>query len=279
MFTSLISAKNRAAEHSQSVTIQPSARPTKKERRQERKQQARKHKETEIQHSFKEMTFQELRTTKDKLLAENNKDAAVKFLERMMTTCDDLAELRTVRLEYADMLYDTRDFIKAGTTYQEFIKLYPGSEKAEYAHYKAILCSFEQIKDAERDQTKTRETLDLATTFLEKAALFVTYTPRVIELADKCRQRLLEHEISITNFYLNRGSTVSAQKRIEGMRTTFSTMLPASESSILSLEIDLATKTNNLVLADTKRKELAQKFPDTYATLTAPKPVKLAHRF
>lgn len=273
--TSLIAAKKQT----QGVVLQPAARPTKKERRQERKQEARKRKQTEITHSFKEMTFQELTITKDKLLKEGNKQAAVKFLERMKTTCDDLAELRAVTLEYADILYDTRDFSTAGTIYQEFTKLYPGSERVEYAHYKAILCSFEQIQDAERDQTKTRETLDLTTTFLDKAALFVVYAPQVIDIANKCRQRLLENEISIANFYLNRGSTLSAQKRIEGMRTTFATALPSSESSILSLEIDLATKVNNPVLAETKRKELAQKFPDVYTTLTAPKPVRLAHRF
>jgi outer membrane assembly lipoprotein YfiO len=261
-----------------SSTAESPTTPTKKNGKKKRKpKKKRESKSQKERHTLNTMTYEELKEAKDRYLKNNDKPTALKFLAKMVPKCDDLKELHVIMLELADLHYTLGEFEDAGTVYQEFIKLYPGSEKVEYATYKALVCSFDQIRDADRDQSKTKDTLELANTFLNRS-VFVTHRKQVQEIATKCQQRLLDSDISVINFYLNRGSNNAAQKRLAQVRENFIAPLPASEATILALEANVAQAQNDLKLAENKRLELALKFPTQSAAL-APQPVKLANRF
>lgn len=221
--------------------------------------------EKKKKHTLRDMTYEELKEAKGRYLANNDPVGASKFLEKMLPMCADLNELHDIMLELADLFYTLEDREKAGKIYQEFSKLYPGSSKVEYAYFKAIECSFAQISDPERDQSKTKETIELAEQFLERAMVFTTYTPNVSEILAKSRTQLLESEMGIFNFYLDRGMIRSAEKRLANIRKEFLPFIPTIEPQILSVELSLAEQRKNKDLVDQKLAELTQKFPDFIA--------------
>lgn len=213
------------------------------------------------------MNFEELKEAKDRYLANNDKVGALKFMEKMVSKTNDLETLRTLMLDVADLLYETRNqqvgnLDKAATMYKEYLTLYPGSAKAEYASYKAVICVFDRIGDYDRDQTKTVETLELAERFLEQTDLYKTYTQEVQTIATACKQRLFESEMNVLNFYIGRSRFTSANKRIETIRKDFAEKLDGAEQKILVYECELAQLQKNTQLFEKKQLELAQKFPD-----------------
>lgn len=211
---------------------------------------------------FKDMGYEELEKAKNARMAEKNYDAALRYFESMKPQCTDLRKLHDLMVEYADLLWTMQDLDKAGKMYQEFVKLYPGSDRNEYASYRAIECNFKQIRDIDRDQSKTIETIELAQQFLERSSVFVTYADQVQEIFIKCQEHLLASDIHVFHFYVHRGQLASAKKRLELIRTTFVPILPKREADILNLEWHFALEQNKSELAATKLAELTQKFPD-----------------
>ncbi len=226
------------------------------------------------------MTYQDLKDNKNKHVATNNKEVAIKYLEKMVPLCSDLAELHDLMLELKDLSFDTENIENAGKIYNEFINLYPGSPKTEYAYYKAITCSFKQIYDAERDQSKTKETIELAEAFL-KRPLFTAYQEQVRMIYTQCQEQLLASELNVFNFYVGRGRMVSAQKRLELIRATYIPVLPSAEARILACECHIAQEQNKMDLVEQKKKELTEKFPDFAQQMAeSNQPVhKFAYRF
>jgi len=212
------------------------------------------------------MNYLELKEGKERLMAAGDKEIALKYMQKMVPLCTDLSELCTLMVELADTLLETGSPDEAGTTYLEFTKLYPGHEKVEYATYKAIECRFNRILSADRDQTITREALELTEQFLARSDVFTTHIHDVERIRDACRTRLLESEISIASYYLKKGSFDEAEYRLTSMRSTFVPVLPSSEPDILHLECLLAEKQNNTEQLLKKQAELSERFPATNAT-------------
>jgi outer membrane assembly lipoprotein YfiO len=169
--------------------------------------------------TMSDMTYEELKARKNDLLSTDKK-TAIKYLERMSHMHTDYNELKNIQLELAQLLFETEDYAKASQMYHNFTLLFPGSEEAEFALYRAILASFNTILDAEHDQTKTVETQELARTFLERSS-FTTYKKEVQEIALKCRKRLLDSEINVFNFYIKRGNFVAAKSRLSAIKATY----------------------------------------------------------
>ncbi|GAG74971.1 unnamed protein product, partial [marine sediment metagenome] len=207
------------------------------------------------------MNFEELKQSKDEQLATNNKDGAIKFLEKMIPQCTDMRELEKIMIELGDLYYETERLTKAYTMYREFVNMYPGSQKVEYALYRAIVCKFDGINDAERDQTPTKETLALAEEFLERSDVFTTHIDDVKTIRKQCRDRLFDNVESIFNFYLNNKRVISASQRITTIKKEFGTkdeeenlLEVAFEPRIINLEIEFAQAiNNNELLAQNKR--------------------------
>jgi outer membrane assembly lipoprotein YfiO len=207
------------------------------------------------------MSLEELRTKKNECLAANNKKIAIKYLEKMVPLCNDLHELDQIMFELANLLCDLEQYAKASAMYQEYVKLYPSSKNAEEALYKAIKSNLQLISDAERDQTTTHETIELTDLFLTRPS-FTTYKKEVTKIRITCHERLLEHELSITNFYLKQGKTRSARRRLEGIRKDYIPQFSAIEPDIICLEYELAQKEHNTEEALQKIALLEEKFPD-----------------
>lgn len=219
--------------------------------------------------TVRKMNFAELEEFKNRCLERKDTYNAIKTLERMVPLCTDLEKLKYILIELADLLFDDGKLESSFKMYREFVRYYPGNEKVEYAQYKAILCKFYLMNDAERDQSNTRDTIEFANKFLEREDIFTTYSKEVRTIRSHCHQRLFESEVNVFEFYCNRGRYKSAQTRLANIRKDFMAITPAVEPYILTLEMNLAKEMNNATIADEKQKELNERFPTyTHTALT-----------
>jgi len=213
-------------------------------------------------HTISQMSFHELEYRKNKLLANGDKESAVKFLKQMIKVCEDLPKLHDIMLELADALFDLGSLKEAELIYRQFCTFYPGTKEVEYAQYKSILCSFYLTLSPDRDQTKTKETLELAQKFLSRKDTYSTHITDVEKIAYECQEKLAESEIGIIDFYTHRGAYISAQQRIDHLRKEFTTAMPNLEPRLINLECNIAQASHNQELFEQKQLELHTKFPN-----------------
>jgi outer membrane assembly lipoprotein YfiO len=209
--------------------------------------------------------YPKLKKSKDDYVAKGLKAEAAKYLERMIPLCDDHEESCNLLMELADIYFDVQDYTKAEKTYQEFVLLYPGNKKVEYAHFRVIDCGFKLTLDPERDQTKTEEILTACQEFLKKSE-FTHYKTDISAIAAQCTQKLLDHEINIFSFYLGRSSFKSAHARLETICKEFTLQLPACEPQFLELQYRLALAENKTQDILKTQWQLAQRFPEHEVT-------------
>lgn len=217
-------------------------------------------------HTMRDMSYEELKEHLQQKLAQDDIQGAIRYAEKMVPMCQDMHELRDLSLELADLLFKVGEIEKAGKLYTEFAKLYPGNDKVEYAYYRAITCAFSAILAPTRDQTKTKETLELAHAYLERADVFIEHKDEIKQIAYKCVERLTESEFGVIEFYLKRGNFKAVQNRIDGLRKDFGLQMLALEPRLLTLEVNLALKQNNNDLHLLKLAELEKRFPEYSAT-------------
>lgn len=128
--------------------------------------------------------------------------------------------IKTYKLGLADYCFQRQDYEKASIGYEEFFLLYPGSQEAEYAQYKSILCSFFLCLSSDRDQTQTLKTISLVQFFLARAKN-EKFIEESKEIHTTCRKKLFEHEAHVFAHYISRQKFTSAKKRIEYIEKNF----------------------------------------------------------
>lgn len=222
------------------------------ERQKQRFEQAKK--EEPFLRSIKEMNFAELKVTKAYSIEKGDHPRVLAILKRMMATATDIDELKDVRIELADYSFDNGELEEAATQYEDFLSFYPGSDLVEYAKYKLILCTYYQTLDADRDQSKTKQTIEQAQQFLTRKD-YQSYQADVGAIFKLCRNRLFENEISTFNYYLERHKLGAAEARLEQIKTAFNES--RFNPTVLSLEIQLAQLQGNSSLCEEKKLALA----------------------
>ncbi len=227
-----------------------------------------------------EMTFDEVIVSKNRVMAGKNYVSGLKYIERALRLADDIDETEKLLLEYANTLYICQRYEKASRAYNELVNLYPGSDEAEYALYQAVVCSSMLILDAERDQTKTNETIDLANQFLQRADVFVEYKEKVEAIKQSALRTLAQSEFDRCRFYINSAEYSQAQHRLNGIRKDWLVKLPDLEPDVLVLECTIAEKQKKPDLISEKKKELQDKFPQATIELAQNKQrTNFLHRF
>lgn len=218
---------------------------------------------------LKLMTEKELRTIADLALQLGWQDEAVKFLTRLMTLLKSTVAIKNIKLEIADINFDRGALKLAAAGYDEFLKLYPGDKKAEYAQYKGLLSNFYTMLSADRDQTPTLNTIKLADAFLAKNDVYKQFNNDVKAIKERCYYALYDHEVTVFEYYMNKGSFKAAETRLAALKKSYQSILPDTQPKNLHMEYRIAQAKNNPAEAEKIYQKLASLFPQ-YAT-------KLAH--
>jgi len=167
----------------------------------------------------------------------------IELFERLIALSDNHASVKQYKLQLADTHHQVHHIEKAAACYEDFAVMYPGSEEAEYALYKALACMFELSLDADRDQTNTKKTITLVKEFLKRAKN-QNLMQEAQEILQKCYDRLYEHEVYVFNFYTKKGNFTAAQMRLDYITKTFTETIAQLDEKIANLTIQLESAKN-----------------------------------
>ena len=126
-------------------------------------------------------------------------------------------------LRVADTFYEQGDpvnLVEAQYKYRDFINRYPSSEQADYAMLQMAMTAFKQMERPDRDQQKTRETVEKINDMIKaypRSPLRAEADQRLREAND----RLAKHEHLIARYYSRRGSHASAVQRLNFLIDTY----------------------------------------------------------
>lgn len=216
-------------------------------------------------HTLSTMTLDELHKSKTAALKRDDKEAAIRYLERMLKLVNDVDLAGKWFIELADLYFDTGQVTKAEQFYARFCALYQGHELAEYAHYKNIAAARASVHTIDRDQTKTEQVVALADGFLARS-VYTTYRPQVEKIRAECCQRLFESEQSICQFYINNKRFAAAQQRCNLIRDELQEKDPALEPQLLALSRDVAQACGDMQGYMQHKNDLIAKYPQ-YETM------------
>lgn len=182
-------------------------------------------KKQRMQHPYpkkliKDMNEQELVETLRYAKYTNDSHFIFKVFHALLAQSPNQNNLKNYKIDLADYCFSIKDYEKAVFTYEEFTSLYPGSQEAEYAQYKAIICSFFLCLEPSRDQSITDKTIFMIEEFLKKAQN-EEFIKEVKQIFTQCRQKLFEHEVHIFEHYLKQKKFSSTQKRYEYIEEKF----------------------------------------------------------
>ncbi len=195
----------------------------------------------QIQHTFSHMTYNELKIAKRRCIEAKNFEIAAKYLERMITLCEDVKEKATLIIELADIFYGQKEFDTAKKWYQEFEQLYPGNQLIEKAKRNIILCTNEGILSADRDQSPTEETLRLSQEYLDKDS-YKRCRAEIEKIKKECEAILAQADCNVTKFYIKQGDYSSAERRMKHIRTTWLEKVPQMSTALAQLEVHLGNE-------------------------------------
>ncbi len=221
-------------------------------------------------HTFSDMTYEELKTAKDKNMASKSFEIASKYFERMITLCENVSEKAELIIDLANLFYSQAEFDKAKKWYLEFERLYPGNALIEQAKWQIILCSKQRILTPDRDQAPTEETLELAKQYLNRDT-FKKYKDEIAKIKVECEELLAQADCSVANFYIRHGNYLSAEKRIKHVKDEWLAKVPSVATTVANLEIDLGA-----VWAEFKVSEESVKLAQA---VEVPKKTSMANRF
>jgi len=128
-------------------------------------------------------------------------------------------------LALADTQYERGNYQEAIDAYKNFVRLHPTHEKVEdgYVAFRVCECYVKEMPDDfflvppayEKDQTAVHDALRELNDFVDKYP-DSTYMKEAIQDRREVLRRLIEHEVYVARFYLDRDAPQAAILRLEG---------------------------------------------------------------
>ena len=185
----------------------------------------------------------------------------IALVEQLITLSSNDINIKDLKLQRADLHYSVHHIDKAAALYEDFGMLYPASKEAEYAWYKALVSRFELALDADKDQTNTRKTIEIAKEFL-KLAQNTDLIKEAATILMQCYERLYDHEVYVFTFYLKKKNFTAAQMRLDYIAKNFEAIFkdPATRIDDLNLRLDRFKNPTNYAPAKDSFQKRSQRF-------------------
>lgn len=120
-----------------------------------------------------------------------------------------------VRLALADSTFYQRkafNLIDAQSLYQDFVTLYGDHAMAPYAQFQNGMCSYKQVINPSRDQTRTRQAISELKE-VERRFPSSPYAGAAGVMVTKAEENLAEHEFMVGRFYMTKKKFNAAADR------------------------------------------------------------------
>ena len=131
-------------------------------------------------------------------------------------------EFPKAKLMLADSYFfrSTSQYPEALVEYMSFLNYFPQHEKRDYALYRAALCHYAAIENAERDQAETRQALTAFQNLLKETP----GSPYAVDARAKvtqCWRRLAESELIVGIQYVHTYHFQGAETRLKGLLESY----------------------------------------------------------
>ncbi len=185
----------------------------------------------------------------------------IALVEQLITLSSNDINIKDLKLQRADLHYSVHHIEKAAALYEDFGMLYPASKEAEYAWYKALVSRFELALDADKDQTNTRKTIEIAKEFL-KLAQNTDLIKEAATILMQSYERLYDHEVYVFTFYLKKKNFTAAQMRLDYIAKNFEAIFKdlATRIDDLKLRLDRVKNPTNYASAKDSFQKRSQRF-------------------
>jgi outer membrane protein assembly factor BamD len=190
--------------------------------------------------------------------ASRNYDEAVAQWKKVRESYSSPELTTQAELKIADAHFENKAFIEAAAAYEDFRKLHPGHDKASYALYRLGLSHYHQIAGIDTDQTPVKNAVLTLEGFLNQYPNSPYAADAQQKLAD-CRNKQLEYENYVGNFYLKTGKYGAAIKRLSEALVRFPNS-PKLDQTLFSLGKSYI-KAGDKVQGRAALKRLATEFP------------------
>jgi len=147
-------------------------------------------------------------------------DQAIEHWKRVKETFPDPELAAKAEIGIANAYFLNNDYIEAGAAYEDFRKLHPTHELAQFALYRQGLSSHNLITGIDTDQTPTKNALTLFESFVRLYPKS-QYVAKVQEKISDCRGKLAQYEIYVGRFYYRTDYFIAAIGRFEGALANF----------------------------------------------------------
>lgn len=235
----------------------------------------------------KDMTFGEALVCGYYYQHKNNFEMMTKCYERALAVGGKQALMKRVTIQLAEGYIQLQDYEKAKKHANTYVTLYPGDKDAKKAAYLEIEASYLSTRTSDRDQQKTRNTIELIDAYIKNYGDSTKansaeddHAAKIDEILLNSYTKLIESEINIAETYINRynhyknfSALNAAQKRIKHIKTVILPKIGIENTRLNDLE-ELVDKNMRFELSrvivqqpqDNKISELA----DSNESLSAP---------
>lgn len=147
-------------------------------------------------------------------------ETAVELWKRVRETFPEPELAAKAEIGIANAYFLNHDYIEAGAAYEDFRKLHPAHDLAQFALYRQGLASYNLITGIDTDQTPTKNALTLFESFVRQYPNS-QYVSRVQEKIVDCRGKLAQYEIYVGRFYYRTDAYPAAIGRFERVLIDF----------------------------------------------------------
>jgi outer membrane protein assembly factor BamD len=132
----------------------------------------------------------------------------------------------------ADAMYGDKRYEEAKFQYRRFLELFPANPEAAKAQFNSAMCSFQRMKDIDRDQSTTQEAVQEFQRLIQSYPRS-SYVDAAKEKLLASRERLAEYELYVGRFYYRQGAYPAAIGRLTGLLKVYPEVSVADEALFL----------------------------------------------
>ena len=167
-----------------------------------------------------DLTPQELYAQGETAFNKSRYPQAIESWKKVKETFPDPELAAKAEIGIANSYFLNTDYIEAGAAYEDFRKLHPTHELAQFALYRQALASHNLITGIDTDQTPTKNALTLFETFVRQYPKS-QYVGKVQEKIVDCRAKLAQYEIYVGRFYYRTDYYIASIGRFEKVLADF----------------------------------------------------------
>lgn len=196
-----------------SDTTQIALNQNQKNKKKDKKDKEKKAKDKEKKKNSKKVTFEtfDVNYAKAKKYYENSQYlSAARLFEELYPLSLGTPVADTLLYLFADCYYKNKDYELAAFHFKDYAKHYPGTSRAEEAHYMCVKSVFEVSPIYSVDQSSTLYAIDELDLFI-KTYPRSTHADECNKMLDLLREKLAQKDFEIAKLYYNTDNFQAAQ--------------------------------------------------------------------